>query len=51
MEHLQVMKDSIETSISIKPFSSLKISSYYHIFKSNMCQFPLSKCRELHNIR
>ena len=49
MEHLQDMKDSVETSVSIKLFSSLKTSSYYHIFKSNMFQFPLSKCRELNN--
>ena len=49
MEYLQNMKDSVETSISIKLFSSLNISSYYHIFKSKLLQFPLSKCRELHN--
>jgi len=49
MEHLQNMKDSVETSVSIKLFSSLNISSYYHIFKSKLVRFPLSKCRELHN--
>jgi hypothetical protein len=49
MEYLQVMKDSVETSVSIKLFSSLKISSYYHIFKSKLCSFSLSKCRELNN--
>ena len=43
------MKDSIETSVSIELFSSLKTSSYYHNFKSKMFQFPLSKCRELNN--
>ena len=49
MEYLQNMKDSVETSVSIKLFSSLNISSYYHIFKSKLLRFPLSKCRELHN--
>ena len=49
MEYLQNMKDSVETSVSIKLFSSLNISSYYHIFKSKLFRFPLSKCRELHN--
>lgn len=49
MEYLQNMKDSVETSVSIKIFSSLNISSYYHIFKSKLVRFPLSKCRELHN--
>jgi ParB-like nuclease domain len=49
MECLQVIKDSVETSVSIHLFSSLKISSYYHIFKSKLIRFPLSKCRELQN--
>jgi len=49
MEFIQDMKDSVETSVSIKLFSSLNISSYYHIFKSKLVRFPLSKCRELHN--
>ena len=49
MESLLDMKDSVETSVNMKIFSSLKTSSYYHIFKSNLVRFPLSKCRELHN--
>ena len=49
MEHLQTMHDSVQTSVSIKLFSSSNVSSYYHIFKSKLCRFPLSKCRELHN--
>jgi hypothetical protein len=49
MEHLHDIQDSVETSVNIKLFSSLKTSSYYHIFKSKMIRFPLSKCRELNN--
>jgi len=49
MDALQVIKDSVETSVTIKLFSSLKTSSYYHIFKSNLFKFPLSKCRHLNN--
>lgn len=49
MEHLHDIQDSVATSVNIKLFSSLKISSYYHIFKSKMIRFPLSKCRELNN--
>ena len=49
MEFLQDIQDSVETSVSIKLFSSLKLSSYYHIFKSKFVQFPFSKCKELHN--
>uniref|UniRef100_A0A6C0KQT7 ParB/Sulfiredoxin domain-containing protein n=1 Tax=viral metagenome TaxID=1070528 RepID=A0A6C0KQT7_9ZZZZ len=49
MEFIQDIKDSVETSVNMKLFSSLKVSSYHHIFNSNLVQFPLSKCRELHN--
>jgi hypothetical protein len=49
MEHLHDIQDSVATSVNIKLFSSLKTSSYYHIFKSKMIRFPLSKCRELNN--
>lgn len=43
------MIDSVETSVTLKLFSSLEKSSYYHIFKSKACPFPLSNCRELQN--
>ena len=46
MEHLQDMKDSVETSVSIKLFSSLKTSSYYQEQDDSV---PTSKCRELNN--
>jgi hypothetical protein len=49
LDWMRDMKDSVETSVSIKLFSSLNISSYYHIFKSKLFRFPLSKCTELNN--
>jgi hypothetical protein len=49
MEFLQDIKDSVETSVNLKLFSSLKLSSYYHIFKSKLITFPLTKCEELIN--
>jgi len=49
MEFLQDMKDSVETSVNIKLFPSLKTASYYHIFNSKLCRFPIVKCRELNN--
>lgn len=49
MEFLQSIQDSVETSVNIKLFSSLKLSSYYHIFNSKLIQFQLSQCRELNN--
>ena len=49
MNFIEDMKDSIQTSVSIKLFSSLKISSYNHIFNSKFDMFPISKCKELNN--
>jgi len=49
MEALQIIKDSVETSVNIKLFSSLNIASYYHIFKSKLFRFPIAKCRKLNN--
>uniref|UniRef100_A0A6C0KL59 Uncharacterized protein n=1 Tax=viral metagenome TaxID=1070528 RepID=A0A6C0KL59_9ZZZZ len=48
MEFLQDMKDSVETSVRIQLFPSWEQSSYYHIFKSTLVPFPLSKCKDLH---
>jgi len=49
MEFLQDIKDSVETSVTIKLFPSLKVASYCHIFNSKLMRFPLSHCNELHN--
>jgi hypothetical protein len=49
MEFLQDIKDSVETSVTIKLFSSLKVASYHHIFNSKLVMFPLSNCKELNN--
>jgi hypothetical protein len=49
MEFLQDIKDSVETSVNIKLFSSLKTASYYHIFNSKLYRFPIIKSRELNN--
>ena len=49
MEFLQDIKDSVETSVNIKLFSSLKVSSYYHIFNSKLFMLPLIQCKELNN--
>lgn len=49
MEFLQSIQDSVETSVSIKLFSSLKMASYQHIFNSKLDIFPISNCKDLHN--
>jgi hypothetical protein len=49
MDVLQNIRDSVETSVTLKLFSSIKTSSYYHIFKSKFFMFPMSMCEELNN--
>jgi hypothetical protein len=49
MDCLQNIKDSVETSLTLKLFSSIKKSSYYHIFNSKFFMFPISMCEELNN--
>ena len=49
MEFLQDIRDSVETSVSMKIFSSLKVASYNHIFNSEFTMFPLANCRDLEN--
>ena len=47
MEYIQGLRDSIETSISIKLFKSKEESTIKHIFNSKLISFPLSKCKIL----
>ena len=49
MEFIKSIKDSVETSIAIKLFSSEKQSSYYHIFHSIFNTIPISQCRDMKN--
>ncbi len=49
MNYIQVLRDSIETSVSIKLFESKEESTIKHIFNSKLISFPLSKCKNLDN--
>lgn len=49
MDYIQVLQDSIETSVSIKLFKSKEESTMMHIFNSKLISFPLSKCKYLYN--
>ena len=49
MESLENIKDSVETSVNLKLFSSRKTSSYYHIFNSKIFLFPIANCADLDN--
>ena len=49
MDYIQVLHDSIETSISIKIFKTKDEATMKHIFNSKLISFPLSKCKNLNN--
>ncbi len=49
MNYIQVVKDSVETSVSMKIFKNLEESSYAHIFKSKLTKIPLSKFKNVNN--
>jgi hypothetical protein len=49
MNFIQNIKDSVETSVNLKLFPSLKTSSYYHVFNSNFTMFSISMCRDVLN--
>ena len=46
---MDALRDSIRTSVKTKVFSSVKTSSYSHIFESKLVDFQVSKCRNLGN--
>jgi hypothetical protein len=49
MDYIQVLHDSIQTSISIKIFKTKDEATMKHIFNSKLISFPLSKCKNLNN--
>jgi hypothetical protein len=46
MNNIQILKDSISTSVNMKLFTSIDKASHAHIFNSKLEKFPLSKCNE-----
>jgi len=49
MDYIQVLRDSIETSVSMKLYKSKEEATMKHIFNSKLISFPLSKCTNLNN--
>jgi hypothetical protein len=43
------MNDSVKTALHIGVFSSLETARHNHTFNRTFVDFPLSKCKELHN--
>ena len=49
MNYIKVLRDSIETSVSIKIFKNKEEATMKHVFNSDLTLFPLSKCKNLNN--
>ena len=45
MDYIQVMQDSVDTSVNMGFFKNRKESSYSHIFNSNLENFPMKLCK------
>ena len=46
---MEDMNDSVKTSLHIGMHSSMETALHNHIFNRTFVNFPLSKCKELHN--
>jgi hypothetical protein len=46
MNNIQILKDSITTSVNMKLFTSIEKAAHAHIFNSKLEKFPLNKCNE-----
>lgn len=46
---METLRDSIETSVSMKLFKTKEEATMKHVFNSKLILFPLSKCKKLNN--
>ena len=49
MDFIQVLHDSIETSVSMKLFKTKEEATMKHMLNFKLISFPLSKCKNLNN--
>ena len=49
MDYISTLKDSIETSVTIKLFNTFSESSNAHIFNSQLIKIPISKFKNIEN--
>ena len=49
MDYIKVLRDSIETSVSMELFKTKEEATIKHIFNSKLVSLPLSKCKNLNN--
>ena len=46
MDYIPIIKDSIDTSVNMKLFTSREKSAMAHIFNSKLVKFPMVKCKQ-----
>lgn len=50
MDYIQSLRDSVETSVGLKLFSSHKVAAYSHVFNTTYKMLSMSDCKTLENI-
>jgi hypothetical protein len=50
MDFIQSIRDSVETSVSLKLFPSEKVAAHHHVFNTAYKMLSISDCRHLENI-
>jgi len=50
MDYIQSLRDSVETSVSLKLFSSQKVAAEHHVFNTTYQIVSMSDCKTLENI-
>ena len=50
MDYIQSLRDSVETSVGLKLFSSQKLAAYSHVFNTTYKMLSMSDCKTLENI-
>lgn len=49
MDYIDVIEDSVETSIDMKIFKNKQDALFAHIYKSKLVKIPLSRCKNFVN--
>jgi len=50
MDYIQSLRDSVETSVALKLFSSQKVAAEHHVFNTTYQMVSISDCKTMENI-
>ena len=50
MDYIQSLRDSVETSVALKLFSSHKVAAEHHVFNTTYQMVSISDCKSMENI-